>query len=162
MVYLLGELFHIQGSIDQNIIIPSALETFIIYNMLWINIYWGLVNLLPIWPLDGGHVCREFCQAYRGREGMRLSVKISLFTAAGLAVLAFIEWLNKAPLIPLLSFGAGLFAVIFFGILAYSSWQLLQAIGRGALEWENQENEPRAPWEQDADWWKRGDNSWQD
>ncbi len=157
-VYLLGALINL----PDHFLRRDDMVQFTIYYLLWINVYWGLVNLLPIWPLDGGHVCREICQAFRGREGMRLSAKISLVTAGGLAVLAFIEWVKKAPLIPFLSFGTTLFAAIFFGILAYSGWQLLKAIGQGALDWENQENEPRAPWERDADWWKRGDNSWQD
>ena len=30
-----------------------------IWDMLWVNIYWGLVNLLPVYPLDGGQIARE-------------------------------------------------------------------------------------------------------
>ena len=28
-------------------------------DLLWVNIFWGLVNLLPVHPLDGGHIARE-------------------------------------------------------------------------------------------------------
>ncbi len=31
--------------------------------LLVINLFWGLFNLLPIFPLDGGQVTREVCEA---------------------------------------------------------------------------------------------------
>ncbi|MBI3410787.1 MAG: site-2 protease family protein [Planctomycetes bacterium] len=159
---LLGSLIHVQVSIGPDTVIPSELVWSTLYLTLWINIFWGLVNLLPIWPLDGGQISREICQAYRGRDGVRLSLLISLFTAAALAVLALIEFATKKPLVSFLSFGASLFPVLFFGLLAFSSWQFLQFQRRGGFDWEDQEDAPRAPWEQDADWWKKGDNPWRD
>jgi Zn-dependent protease len=161
-MYLLGSLVGVRVPVAAHVDIPPDLVLFILYNMLWINIFWGLVNLLPIWPLDGGQVSREICQSYRGREGMRLSLQISLLTAGGLALLALIEMAAGKPLVPFLSFGGTLISVIFFAVLALSSWQLLQFIRRAGSDWEEQEPEPRAPWERDADWWKRGDDSWRD
>src|SRR5437870_3341471 len=102
-LYMLGSLIGVQVPIDADVHIPSDLVWFIMYYTLWINIFWGLLNLLPIWPLDGGQISREVCQAYRGREGLRLSLMISLFTASGLAILALIEFVAKKPLIPFLS-----------------------------------------------------------
>src|SRR5262245_2940933 len=32
--------------------------------LLEINIFWPVLNLLPIWPLDGGKVIRELCEAF--------------------------------------------------------------------------------------------------
>jgi hypothetical protein len=29
-------------------------------------------------------------------------------------------------------------------------------------EWEERDSGPRQPWEQDADWWKRGGSPWRD
>jgi hypothetical protein len=48
-------------------------------------------------------------------------------------------------------------------LLALNGWQLLQFVRRAGSDWE-QEEESRAPWERDGDWWKRGgsDNSWRD
>ena len=34
--------------------------------LLYINIVWALLNLLPIWPLDGGHICRAVCHLLIG------------------------------------------------------------------------------------------------
>lgn len=135
----------------------SNLLLFSIDKLLWINIFWGLVNLLPIWPLDGGQVCREICEHYRGRDGMRLGLHISLATALGIGGLALIEFLRKKPLVPFFSFGDSLFPTLFFGLLALGNWQLLQVVNRFGPDFEHQEqeHEPLAPWEQDADWWKR-------
>jgi stage IV sporulation protein FB len=161
--YLLGNLVHVPVFIDHDVEIPSQLVLFLIHNLLWINVFWGLVNLLPIWPLDGGQICRETCQAYRGRNGLQLSLQISLVTAGGFSVLALIEFIARKPLLPFLSFGNSLFGVLFFAILALTSGQLLHFLRRAGPDWEEQqEPEPRQPWEQDPDWWKRGGKPWGD
>jgi Zn-dependent protease len=85
----------------------------LIGNLLWINGLWGLVNLLPIYPLDGGHVSREVCMLGRPRQGLMLSLQISM-VAAGVMVLVGLNW--RSLLVP-----------FFFGYLAYSSYRTLQA-----------------------------------
>ena len=35
----------------------SLLNSFVL-NLLWVNIFWGIFNLLPVYPLDGGNVPR--------------------------------------------------------------------------------------------------------
>jgi len=136
---------------------PPELALFAMSTVLYINIFWGLVNLLPIWPLDGGQVCREVCQRHRGRDGTRVALIISIATAAGFAGLALIEMIRKQPVVPFLSFGRTLFPVLFFGLLAFGSWQMLQHVNRVGPDWDQHEDDtgPRAPWERDADWWKR-------
>jgi stage IV sporulation protein FB len=157
MLYELRQVFHVEGFVP-DLVRPSEIVQFIVLNMLWFNIFWGLVNLLPIWPLDGGQVSREICESYRPRRGLLISAQISLFTAMGFAALALIEMVTKKPLIPYIPFGGGLFPVIFFGLLAYNSWQLLQFVKRAGPDWDEREKEPLEPWQQDADWWKRGDD----
>src|SRR5262249_20795660 len=154
---LFGALIHIQVPVGPDAVLPSELVWFTLYITLWINVFWGIVNLLPIWPLDGGQVCREICEAHRGRDGIRLSLLISLFTSAGLAILALIELLAKKQIV----FGGTLFPVLFFAVFAFTSWQFWRFQQRGGFEWEEEEG-PRQPWEQDADWWKRGDSPWRD
>jgi stage IV sporulation protein FB len=153
--YLLGSLIHIDVAVGLELF-PADFVVYALSIALWINVFWGLVNLLPLWPLDGGQICREICQAYRGREGMRIALQISVVTAGILAVLALIEFANKKPLVSFLSFGGSLFPVLFFGLLALSSWQLLQVVRRVGPDFEQEEEEPRQPWERDADWWKQG------
>ena len=39
-------------------VIAPTLNT-LIWDLLQVNILWGLVNLLPVYPLDGGQIARE-------------------------------------------------------------------------------------------------------
>lgn len=53
--------------------------------LLFINLYWGLFNLLPIFPLDGGQATRTFLMAlFRG--GGKLAAIISIVAAAGMGL----------------------------------------------------------------------------
>ena len=56
---------------------------------MFINIWWGVVNLLPIWPLDGGHVSRELFQMFDRHEAIRNSLILSLVCAAGMVLWGF-------------------------------------------------------------------------
>lgn len=161
-IELLCLVFHVYLPPAPDAATPHRFVEFTILSLMWVNIIWGLVNLLPIWPLDGGQVSQQICERYRGRDGMRIAIIISLGTAIGFALLALIEMIRKQPLIPYVSLGGTLFSVLFFALLAVGSWQLLRFIRRAGPDWDRTEEEPRAPWEQDADWWKRGQNPWQD
>jgi len=81
--------------------------------LLWVNILWGCVNLLPIYPLDGGHVARELCQLWRPRQGIVLSLQISMICAGGMALLGLVS--------------GELFIAAFFGYFAYMSYRTCQA-----------------------------------
>jgi membrane-associated protease RseP (regulator of RpoE activity) len=82
-------------------------------DLVWINGLWGLINLLPIYPLDGGHVSRELCMLGQPRQGLVLSLQISM-VAAGAMVLVGLSWRS-------------LFVAIFFAYLAYTSYRTLDA-----------------------------------
>lgn len=55
--------------------------------LLWVNLGWGIFNLFPILPLDGGQVLRFAVHALRGRPDEWLprvvSIVAALFVAAG-------------------------------------------------------------------------------
>lgn len=82
-------------------------------NLLFINILWGAINLLPIYPLDGGHISRELCQIGKPREGLILSLKISVIAAIGMALVG-LSWQS-------------LLVVIMFGYFAFTSYKTLEA-----------------------------------
>lgn len=68
---------------------PLLVETLDIVQA--VNIFWTIVNLLPILPLDGGHLMRIFFEKIFGYRGLRISLFISLILAAGIGVLAFVS-----------------------------------------------------------------------
>jgi Zn-dependent protease len=110
--------------------------------LLWINCGWAILNLFPIWPLDGGWVVREVCQIASPQKGLVTSLWISVFVGVGVAagallirsqdprVLAefclrhFGQYARMA-LYVLLNFGSYYIAIL-FALLAYGSWQALQ------------------------------------
>lgn len=58
-------------------------------NLLFINLYWGLINLAPVLPLDGGHICEDICKAVKRYRGDVLAVQISMVAAGALAFYFF-------------------------------------------------------------------------
>jgi stage IV sporulation protein FB len=59
-----------------------GLARFAVGNLLWVNLGWGLINLLPVLPLDGGHVMEELIRWRSGPRYEWLIYGISLVTAA--------------------------------------------------------------------------------
>jgi Zn-dependent protease len=86
---------------------------------LWIaNIYWGLLNLLPIYPLDGGQATAAMFLWNDPGDGLRKAITLSFGIAVMLVVFA------------ILNLGFNLTAV-FFGYLAYENYQMLQSLRGG-------------------------------
>ena len=88
--------------------------------VLWFNLVWGAVNLLPVFPLDGGQICQALMVAQDPWGGLRRSLWISVVTGAIAAVAG-----------GLLFRANGIFMVLMFGSLAYSSYLALQQVSGG-------------------------------
>lgn len=95
---------------------PFVYEAFAVLE--YINLWWGLVNLLPIYPLDGGQISRVWMQSRKGTPGLRNSLILSIATAA---VAAFYFYSTN---------GRDLFdfTVLLFVYLGVSSWQEYSAM----------------------------------
>jgi Zn-dependent protease len=61
---------------------------FFLYWTATISIFWGIFNLLPIYPMDGGHISREFFSFFFPRRGIEYSLMLSMLLAVLLAVLS--------------------------------------------------------------------------
>src|SRR5207302_948568 len=101
--------------------LPLQIGLFMLY---WINLVWGLMNLLPIWPLDGGQISRELCIWLSPWNGPRVALGISFVLAALIAVHCLMA-ANGRPLIPFLPIGS-MYSAILFAMLAVESFMLLQ------------------------------------
>ncbi len=132
---------------------PDRLFQFL-EDMIYVNKYWPLLNLLPIWPLDGGQIARELFVKFAPRNGVRTSLIVSISTAGALAVYELLAMLMKTPILPFLPDGSFL-GFLFFAMFAAESFMLLQHAQAGPQRWREEEEE-RLPWERDPDEWKRG------
>ncbi len=135
--------------------IPDQLavwQEFVLDLMIYINLFWPLMNLLPVWPLDGGMISREVFEGLKGNQGLRWSLGLSMACAGVIAANALLEMTSHKQLIPYLP--VGMWPLLLFGSLAYSSYQMLQQLGPpgGGARYDHYGD--RAEWERDPDYWK--------
>ena len=97
---------------SEHLTTPSPPVQVLLTFLLWPSISWALLNLLPIYPLDGGQITRELCTLFSMSNGTRISLAVSFATAVGVAAYGFHR--------------GDMFLAIMFGMLAYSSYQMLQ------------------------------------
>ncbi len=55
-----------------------------------VNLFWTAMNMLPILPLDGGHLMRIVLSSFWGARGWKISFGVSLFAASLIAVAFFV------------------------------------------------------------------------
>jgi stage IV sporulation protein FB len=88
-------------------------------DLLFVNIWWGILNLLPILPLDGGRITNEALNICHPRGALQISLWVSVIVATAMAATGLItqpmDW----------------FRALLFGSLAYSSFQMLSAFSGG-------------------------------
>jgi Zn-dependent protease len=118
---------------------PYGREVF--WDLFQINLFWALLNLLPVFPLDGGQISREVCQGISPERGGAFALGLSMVVAAAIALHAFFG--DRSPLpIPI---PTGPYTAILFALLAVTSFQALM------MENERQRYRERVddelPWE---------------
>ena len=93
----------------------TALVIFL-YSGLHINLFWNLMNLLPVYPLDGGQIARELFMKYdKSGEPVRNSTMLSVITGATIGALSLLS--------------KDIFIAVLFGYLAYQSYNSLNPYG---------------------------------
>jgi Zn-dependent protease len=83
----------------------------LLHMAVWVNVWWGLVNLLPLVPLDGGHVAEEIV-------GPKAARVLTIVIAVPIAVYAVRQ---DVP-----------FGAILAGLCAYQAWGQLRGPQRAA------------------------------
>jgi Zn-dependent protease len=86
---------------------------FFVEQMLWVNIGWAIFNLLPILPLDGGHI---FDGLVPDRH-RAIVPKVGFVLALVMAVFGLL--------------GGSFFTAAMFGLLAHGNWQRMKGLGTG-------------------------------
>jgi Zn-dependent protease len=85
----------------------------LVYFLLSVNIFWGLINLVPVFPLDGGNVARYLLLQVDPRDGVRKSLWVSVIAGGIVALLGLLYFRS-------------IYMAFLFGFLAFQSYQSLQ------------------------------------
>ncbi len=106
-----------------HVVIPEQLYLSIfLYFVLEISVMWGLLNLLPIYPLDGGQIAQQIFVMNNPRDALRQSLILSVIVGVMMAVIAFVQWQN-------------FFLAVLFLWLTYSNYTALQSYHGGSGGW---------------------------
>jgi Zn-dependent protease len=104
--------------IDGNV--PSTALIILQLALVLSSIWWALINLLPVYPLDGGQIARDVLLLKNYQTGIRQSLILSMITGGAVALWAFSERQSMLG--------------VMFAMLAFSSYQTLQYYsGRGGF-----------------------------
>ena len=98
------------ASVDWN----SYYWSVVLNDLLWVNLSWGMVNLLPVLPLDGGHISEALFERREGYSGKRKALMLSAVVAGALTALGLLTH--------------SLYLAMMFGVLAIGSLQKLESM----------------------------------
>jgi Zn-dependent protease len=94
----------------------------LVFLLLQVNIFWPIINLLPVLPLDGGQIAMQVMVQRDPWGGTQQALWLSVITGGAMAVFAFIAMQQ-------------LFTAMLFASLAVSSYMALQQMGGGRRPW---------------------------
>ncbi len=124
---------------------PSLLD-FLYFFLIRVNLFWTLLNLLPIWPLDGSRILREALALRRLRSPDYTTQQVSLGTAVALGIVGILA--NFGPREAVADFFAawpwwlawaipGPMMTLFLFVLAYQSYEMMSRLRRPRLYVDN-------------------------
>jgi Zn-dependent protease len=87
--------------------------------LLWANLFWGIFNLIPVPPLDGGHATREFFRMFLS-ERIAFVISIWIAMVGGAAVAAAALYFRQ--------FFIAIY-IAFFVYMAFQQWQTFKRQG---------------------------------
>ena len=91
--------------------------------LLAINLAWSLMNLLPVWPLDGGQIVHQVIGRFRAFDAWELTLKLSILVCVAVVGWCAFEFSQTGH--------GDRFLIILFVLLAFQNFQNLQASTRG-------------------------------
>jgi len=107
----------LQQTLEHQIFFESdALNKFITIFVM-ISLFWAILNLAPVYPLDGGQITRELLVLFNVHNAIPKSLFVSIATGVAIGIWGLSN--------------NSMFLTLMFFLMAYSSYQLLQRYQRG-------------------------------
>jgi len=103
-------------SLSQNVHLARLVD-----NLLYINIFWAIMNLLPVLPLDGGQIALQFLIQQDPWQGTLRALWLSVIVGGIVAVMSIAV--------------KETFLMLLFASLAVSSYFTIQQSGGGRRPW---------------------------
>jgi Zn-dependent protease len=118
--------------------IPNRFLYAFVYFVLEISVMWGLLNLLPIYPLDGSHIAEQILVLTNPRDAIRQSLMLSVLVGGTMTAITFIpalkdaaQMMNRPHGVDFLALISLFFLPMFFFFLTYSNFMTLQSYQGG-------------------------------
>jgi stage IV sporulation protein FB len=107
--------------------------------LCWMNLFWNIINLIPIIPLDGGMLMREGCTVIAPVRGLWFAFGLSFLLAGGLAIYCLLALIrrNENPLPTIVD---PFFGILMFGMMAVQNFTSMLQV---------QAPQQRSPYQQD-------------
>ncbi len=83
MIFVGAYLFYRNVPIEHEMLNFAVRFTFIA------NLFWTIINLVPVLPLDGGHLLSIILEAIFGFKGIKMAIVIGLVIAVGISIFFF-------------------------------------------------------------------------
>ena len=99
------------------VFVPNRLAFEFLYDILYINVMWGLLNLLPIYPLDGGQVAEQVFTLTNPQDAIRPTLILSMIVGGIITAAFLMKALNATGGMSWQSF----YVPVFFGYLTYTN-----------------------------------------
>lgn len=88
--------------------------------MMWANRVWGIFNLIPVPPLDGGHAVRDFFRMFL-KEASAFTIAIWIAIVGGGAIAVYLGFVLRQYFIALY--------IAWFVYMAFQQWQYFKQHG---------------------------------
>jgi stage IV sporulation protein FB len=106
------------------------------------SIVWGILNLLPVWPLDGGQAMREVFYIFGLRRPDPAAHSLSVVAAALLVLFSLAQIVSPGhPAVSWFPLAGGPIWIVYFALLCVMNWQMLQQYN-AQRSWEFEDREP--------------------
>lgn len=103
--------------------------------LFFMNLAWNLLNLIPVYPLDGGQVLSEVCDGIAPDRGLQIAHGLSFLIAGLITIYAILARVRPNLWYPFDR--EGILLPLFFGIMAFENLMLYQRAGGERRQQDN-------------------------